>query len=361
MKMVSQLSQEAFGLLKMIVPIKSFSGSEHERALFLQNYLLEKGLSPKRFANNILVTGRNWKEGLPVLMLNSHIDTVSPSNGYSFDPYDPGADRDVVRGLGSNDSGASVATLITIFLYYSGLIKNVSPPSLPFNLLLLLSAEEETSGANGISMAIGECGSVDAVIVGEPTCMKAAVAERGLLVLDGVAKGVSGHAARDEGSNAIYKAIEDIETLRNFRFGKSSALMGDVKLTVTQINAGAQHNVVPDKCTFVVDIRPTDAYTNKEIFSMLCESVSSELHPRNLSNSSSATPKGHPFFKAIELSSIESFVSPTTSDWMRLNVPAIKMGPGDSARSHRPDEYVTLKELEYGIECYTKLIENLEL
>lgn len=351
---IEAMVDEAVSLLRQIVSIESFSGNESERSSFICDFFNSKGFKVERIKNNIIITLFNAGPVAPVLMLNSHLDTVKPGEGYSFDPFNPPFDVHRVLGLGSNDAGASVVSMIETFLFFTTF-------NLPFNLMLLLSAQEENSGPEGISLALKSCGRIDAAIVGEPTEMKAATAERGLLVLDGKAKGVTGHAARGEGVNALYIALEDIERLRAFKFEKKSPLMGEVKLAVTQINAGSQHNVIPDLCTFVVDIRPTDVYTNSEITSLLSGIVKSELTPRNLLNSSSATPLGHPLLSTVAKLGIESYVSPTTSDWMRLSVPAIKMGPGDSARSHRPDEYITVEELRGGIEGYINFIENLKL
>lgn len=351
---IEAMVDEAVSLLRQIVSIESFSGNEFERSSFICDFFKSKGLKVERIKNNIIVKLFNAGPEAPVLMLNSHLDTVKPGEGYSFDPFNPPFYVNRVLGLGSNDAGASVVSMIETLLFFTTF-------NLPFNLMLLLSAQEENSGPEGISLALKSCGRVDAVIVGEPTTMKAAIAERGLLVLDGKAKGVTGHAAREEGVNALYVALEDIARLRNFKFEKISPLMGKVKLTVTQINAGREHNVVPDLCTFVVDIRPTDLYTNSEITSLLSNVVKSELTPRNLLNKSSATPLGHSLLQTIEKLEIESYVSPTTSDWMRLLVPAIKMGPGDSARSHCPDEYVAVSEIRNGIEGYINFIQNLKL
>lgn len=359
---IEAMVDEAVSLLRQIVSIESFSGNESERSSFICDFFNSKGLKVERIKNNIIVKLFNAGPEAPVLMLNSHLDTVKPGEGYSFDPFNPPFDVHRVLGLGSNDAGASVVSMVATFLHFACVEPSPTcAAALPFNLMLLLSAQEENSGPQGISLALKSCGRVDAAIIGEPTTMKAAIAERGLLVLDGKAKGVTGHAARAEGVNALYVALEDIERLRNFKFEKISPLMGEVKLTVTQINAGNQHNVVPDLCTFVVDIRPTDLYTNSEITSLLSSVVKSELTPRNLLNRSSATPLGHSLLQTIEKLEIESYLSPTTSDWMRLSVPAIKMGPGDSARSHCPDEYVTVSEIRSGIEGYINFIQNLNL
>ena len=244
----------------------------------------------------------------PTLMLNSHLDTVRPNSGYTFDPFNAPHSDTQVNGLGSNDAGASVVYMIYAFLHFHG-------KELPFNLLLALSAEEENSGPNGMRILWEKLASeVDMAIIGEPTGMNAAIAERGLLVIDGEAKGVSGHAARNEGVNALYIALDDIAALREVKFDKTSPTMGEVKLTVTQINAGTQHNVVPDKCQFVVDIRPTEQYSNTEIMEILQPKVKSDLTARSLTNRSSATPNGHPLMLHLRRLGIETYTSPTTSD-----------------------------------------------
>ncbi|MDZ4058845.1 MAG: M20/M25/M40 family metallo-hydrolase [Bacteroidales bacterium] len=346
----------AADLLRDIVSIPSFSGLEERCSAHICEYLEKRGVKVQRVNNNIIARHNSTNPGAPVLLLNSHIDTVRPSFGYTFDPIMPPFFTDKVAGLGSNDAGGAVVSLIMAFLRIrdNGIV-------LPYNLILLLSAEEENSGENGISLALNEVGRVDAAIVGEPTQMKAAIAERGLLVIDAVAKGVSGHAARAEGINAIDIAINDILRLQGHSFDKLSPVMGRVKLTVTQIEAGTQHNVIPDICKFVVDIRPTDMYSNEQIMSELKSILKSDITARNLLNRSSSTPANHPLIKAIEECGVETYVSPTTSDWMRLAVPAIKMGPGDSARSHRADEYITVDEIKSGIDGYVNFLMNLKL
>lgn len=347
---------DATALLRKIVSIPSFSGGEQARADFVAGYLTDKGLTVERIGNNLLARVACGREGTPTVMLNSHLDTVRPSAGYTSDPFDSSFDGRKICGLGSNDAGGAGVSMIAAALHF------LRRGGLGFDILLLLSAEEETSGANGMQLAIRYAGRVDCAVIGEPTRMKAAVAERGLLVLDGLARGVCGHAARGEGENAIYKALRDIGTLRTYRFGRVSPLMGEVKLTVTQIAAGTQHNVVPDRCTFVVDIRPTDLYTNEEIWRELQAAVGSTLTPRSLTGRSSATPPGHPLAKCAAALGIETYVSPTTSDWMRIGgIPAIKMGPGDSARSHTPDEYITLDELNAGIAGYIDFLKTLNI
>ncbi len=345
--------QNAVELLRKLVSIQSFSGDEYLRSDFLARYFTEKGISIERLGNNLIVRQPHHDKSKPTLMLNSHLDTVRPNSGYTFDPFTPPHSESHVYGLGSNDAGASVVTLLQIFLYFY-------EKQLPFNLLLALSAEEENSGHKGMTLLWQKLsGEVDMAIIGEPTGMKAAIAERGLLVIDGEAKGVSGHAARNEGINALYIALEDIGILKSIKFDKISPAMGEVKLTVTQINAGTQHNVVPDRCSFVVDIRPTEMYTNSEIMEILQPKVRSELKARSLTNRSSATPADHPLMRCIQQIGIGTYTSPTTSDWMRITCPAVKMGPGESERSHRPDEFILIDELKQGIEGYIRFIEKL--
>ena len=343
---------EATQLLRKLVAIPSLSGEENLRADYLTDYFSERGIDVERISNNIIIKQPNFDSSKPTFMLNSHIDTVRPANGYTFDPFNPPISDELVYGLGSNDAGASVVCLLQTFLHFYS-------QELPFNLLLVLSAEEENSGVNGMRKLTKELSNVDFAIVGEPTGMRAAIAERGLLVIDGEAKGKSGHAARDEGINAIYIALEDIRALQSVKFDKISPTMGDVKLTVTQINAGTQHNVVPDSCTFVVDIRPTDCYTNPEIMEQLQSITKSKLTARSLTNKSSGTPQDHILMTCLNKLQTETYISPTTSDWMRINCPAIKMGPGESERSHQSDEFVFIKELEQGIEGYITFINEL--
>lgn len=339
-------------MLRKLVSIPSFSGEEKERSDFLLQYFSDKGIETERIGHNIIVRQPHHDMSKQTLMLNSHIDTVRPVASYTFDPFNPPISDTHVYGLGSNDAGASVVCLLHTFLYFY-------EKKLPFNLMLVLSCEEENSGPNGMTRISRELQDIDFAIIGEPTRMRAAVAERGLLVIDGKASGISGHAARNEGVNAIYIALEDISRMKSVQFDKVSPTMGEVKLTVTQINSGTQHNVVPDKCKFVVDIRPTDQYTNSEILEILQSKVKSKLIARNLTNRSSSTPSNHVLMKAAEELGIETYVSPTTSDWIRISCPAIKMGPGESARSHQADEFVLVEELREGIDGYIRLIEQM--
>ena len=367
------LKRESIGLLKEMIGIPSPSFGEEAVCTYIYNWLSNKGLHPERIGNNLVCELVTDSEG-ENLMLCAHIDTVSPASDYGFNPTSPDyglaaevvsrirgeklSGEDIVAGLGSNDDGASVVSFIAVFRYFSK-----HPDELRGkNLTLVLSCEEERSGEGGMrSLWSKRLSHITYAIIGEPTGMKVAISERGLLVIDAVAEGISGHAARNEGVNALYIALDDIQKLRSFSFDKVSPIMGKVHLNVTQINAGTAHNVIPDRCTFVVDIRPTEQYTNEEILSQLSSVCKSTLKARNLANRSSATYESSPLIEAARLCGIETFSSPTTSDWMRISCDAVKMGPGDSARSHKKDEYVLCSEISSGIETYIEYIKNIKL
>jgi acetylornithine deacetylase len=342
-----------FELLKNMIAIPSFSHEEKGVADYICSWLENENIAYRREKNNILLHKDCRIEGAPSLLLNSHIDTVKPSSKYTFDPFNPPHTDEIIYGLGSNDAGGCVTALLYTY-------KHFLERDLPFNLGLILTAEEECSGADGMaSLSDMISKRYNFAIIGEPTRMRGAIGERGLLVLDGLATGVTGHAARNEGINAISIAVRDITTLENFKFEKVSPVMGDIKISVTQINAGTQHNVIPDTCTFVVDIRNTEQYTPTQVWEMLQSRTESKLTPRRLTNKSSATPQGHILEKALDKAGIEKFISPTTSDWMKIDIPAVKMGPGDSSRSHQADEYIYVKEIEEGIEGYINYINTL--
>lgn len=348
-------------LLREMVRIPSVSFEEEAVSSFISAELSALGIEHRRERNNIVAVNRSFSAAKRTLALDAHIDTVPACASYKRDPHDPGIDDDIVWGLGANDDGGSVVSMIAAFAHF------YERENLPINLMLTLTVEEERSGEDGSSWLYAPDGFLassyglpDWVIVGEPTGMRAATSERGLLVIDGTAHGVSGHAARDEGVNALYIALEDIEALRTYDFDRVSPLMGRVKLSVTQISAGSAHNVIPDCCRFVVDIRPTDCYTNEEILSLLQSRCRSELKARNLRNRSSATREGSPLLCATDALGIATFSSPTTSDWIRLTeCDAIKMGPGDSARSHHGDEYIRVDEITQAIDKYIEFIEYL--
>ena len=365
-QLIEILTADAVQLLKEMVAIPSPSFSEYAVCEHISEWMTDRGLDHECVGKNIIAT-HIVDPSEPTLMLCAHIDTVSPTEGYEFDPYDPHYDiasdvisrmtgkdvgpEDIVAGLGSNDDGASVVAMIAAYRHFQNSSRNI---------VLVLTCEEERSGKNGMTgLWSNRITGVDLAIVGEPTGMKAATAERGLLVIDATAHGISGHAARNEGENALYIALDDIVRLRAYEFGKVSPRMGKVNLNVTQINAGTAHNVVPDRCDFVIDIRPTEQYTNEEILNELQGICRSELKPRNLANRSSATFSGSPLQKAAEKLGIETFSSPTTSDWMRITCDAVKMGPGESSRSHKRNEFVFTEEIRNGIEGYIEFIESL--
>ena len=352
------LTSEAVALLKEMVAIPSPSFREDAVCGHVSNWLTSKGIVHERVGNN-LVAEHVVDPGRPTLMLCAHIDTVEPCEGYGFDPYNPeNCPEDMVQGLGSNDDGASVVSMSAVYRYFA--CTKDEGEDAPVNLILALTCEEERSGVGGMTGLWSQLQSkVDFAIVGEPTGMKAAVSERGLLVIDATAHGMSGHAARNEGKNALYIALEDIDLLRKYEFEKVSPKMGKVNLNVTQINAGSAHNVIPDRCDFVIDIRPTEQYSNLEILEDLQKVCKSELKARNLANKSSATYEESKLQAAAEKLGIETFSSATTSDWMRISCDAIKMGPGESTRSHRKDEFVYIDEVRNAIETYIEFIHTL--
>ena len=352
-KDIEKLTAEAVELLREMVAIPSPSFHEDAVCSHISNWLTAKGVEHERVGNNIIAE-HIVDPSKPTLMLCAHIDTVVPCEGYTFDPYKPeNCPTDMIQGLGSNDDGASAVSMIAAFRFFG------TRTTIP-NITLVLTCEEERSGKGGMTGLWGmRLNRIDYAIVGEPTGMKAATSERGLLVIDATAHGVSGHAARNEGKNALYIALEDIERLRKHEFTKVSPKMGRVNLNVTQIYAGSAHNVIPDRCDFVIDIRPTEQYSNEEILQELQAICESELKPRNLANRSSATKEDSPLQKTAERMGIKTFSSATTSDWMRITCDAIKMGPGESTRSHRKDEFVYIDEVRNAIEIYIEFIEKI--
>lgn len=370
---IDRLTAEAVQLLKEMVAIPSPSFSEDTVCTHISKWLSDRGIIHERIGNNI-VAEHISDPSKPTLMLCAHVDTVSPSEGYTFDPYTPDYEsaaesvsqqvgkgckaEDIVAGLGSNDDGASVVSMIATYRHF--LTDQTRCSVIAPNLTLVLTCEEERSGKDGMTgLWPNRLNRIDYAIVGEPTGMRAATSERGLLVIDATAHGISGHAARNDGKNAIYIALEDIEKLRSHKFAKVSPRMGEVNINVTQINAGTAHNVIPDRCDFVIDIRPTEQYTNEEILEKLQSICKSELKPRNLANRSSATFEVSPLLKAAEALGIETFSSPTTSDWMRISCDAVKMGPGESSRSHRKNEFVLISEIRTAIETYIDYINKI--
>ena len=353
--MKEQLTIEAIALLDQLIATPSMSRDEAATADIIEEFLKSrvKG-NVQRIHNNVYVRTPHWNEAHPTLLMNSHHDTVKPSASYTRNPYEPTHEEGRIYGLGSNDAGGSAVSLIAAYRYYENM-------ELPFNMLLAISAEEEVMGEHGMRALLPELGKIDMALVGEPTGMQAAVGERGLVVMDCVAHGVRGHAARNEGVNAIDIAIRDIERLRNFRFERCSELLGDIKMTVTQINAGTQHNVIPDECRFVIDIRTTDAYSNEETARIVGQLLESEAKERSTRVHASAIYEDHPLVKAAVSIGRETFVSPTTSDMALMHdIPSLKMGVGESSRSHGADEYVLESEIAEGIQVYIDYLASLQ-
>ncbi len=344
---------DTIDLLKNMIRIPSFSRDEGAVADFLERWMLTEGFAARRLGNNLWMES-GPADGRPTILLNAHIDTVKPASGYTRDPFTPEIEDGCLYGLGSNDDGGSLVALLET---YSRLIQKEQP----YRLIFSATAEEEVSGKGGLDLILPELGRIDFGVMGEPTGMRMAVAERGLMVLDCTAYGKSGHAARNEGVNAIYKAIEDIQWFKSHSFDRVSDFLGAVKMSVTQINAGTQHNVVPDRCTFVVDVRPNGMYTNPELLEMIKSSVSCEVKERSTRIGSSHLPMDHPaVVRGLSLG-LEPFGSPTTSNQALCHFPTLKIGPGDSARSHSADEYIRLDEIADGIETYVALLDGLTL
>lgn len=347
----------AVELLKVLVSTPSISREESDATDKLQHFI-ERG-APVRFdmhrhLNNIWCIAPGYDATRPTLLLDAHIDTVKPVAGWSKHPFTPIVDGDIIYGLGSNDDGASLVTMLQVFYQICQ-----NPQS--YNTIFLASAEEEVSGKNGIEAVIPLLPPISCAIIGEPTGMHPAIAEKGLMVLDCTAKGVAGHAARNEGVNAIYKAIEDIDWFRNYKYPETSPLLGDVKMTVTQVNAGKQHNVIPDSCSYVVDIRSNECYSNSELLEIIGSHVSSEVKARSTRLNSSSISAEHPLVKrAVELGR-KPYGSPTLSNQALLSIPTLKMGPGDSSRSHTANEYIRISEIREGIKLFAEMLDGLKL
>jgi acetylornithine deacetylase len=350
--MYEDYKREASMLLKNMINIPSFSKEERKVADMLERYVELQGYTPHRKDNNIWLMSPGFDAELPTIMLCSHIDTVKPVAGWAYNPHLPVVDNGRLFGLGSNDAGASVVTLLQVFFY-------LTQKKQSYNLIYAAVAEEEISGEKGVKSLLQELPQIDFAIIGEPTGMHAAVAEKGLMVLDCVSYGKAGHAARNEGDNAIYKAMDDIVWFERYQFDKESDFLGPVKMTVTQINAGTQHNVIPDRCNFVVDIRSNELYSNEEILEIIKQNVNCTISPRSTHLGSSATPLDHPFVERAKTLKRKLFGSPTLSDQALLPFSSVKIGPGDSARSHTANEYIHLKEIEDAIDIYIALLDGL--
>ena len=351
---LAHYTSEAITLLSSLISIPSISREEEKVADFLQNYIEENGIMTGRSGNNIWCISPMFDIKKPTILLNSHIDTVKPVNGWRKHPFTAKMEDGKLYGLGSNDAGASVVSLFQVY-------RHLSATQQAYNLIFLASCEEEVSGKNGIESVLPQLPPITLGIVGEPTEMHPAIAEKGLMVLDVQAHGKAGHAARNEGDNAIYKALDDIQWFRTHRFPKESSLLGPVKMSVTQVNAGTQHNVIPDLCSFVVDIRSNECYSNEELYQEICSHIQSEAKARSFRLNSSRIDLEHPFVqRAIRLGRTP-FGSPTLSDQALMKFPSVKMGPGKSSRSHTADEFIMISEIEEAISMYIKILDGLIL
>ncbi len=356
---MNDLIYKATELLKQLISTPSLSKEEDKTAALIFCFLKEEGVEDtKRHLNNVWAVNKYFDSTKQTLMLNSHHDTVKPNNGYTRSPFEPQIEgaclpdrRGKLFGLGSNDAGGALVSLIATFLYF------YDNPNLEYNLLIACTAEEEISGKNGIVEILNVIPPPDVAIIGEPTLMNMAIAEKGLMVLECTAKGVAGHAARDVGENAIYKALKDIEWIQAYDFHKQSQMLGPVKMTTTIINAGNQHNVIPDRCQFTIDVRTTDVYSNEETLAIIKEHLQSEIDPKSLRLNPSSIDIDHPLVKAGIKLEMQTYGSPTLSDQSLISIPSVKLGPGDSQRSHSPDEFIYLDEIKDGIEKYIQLLE----
>lgn len=344
--------KDSIELLKRMINTPSLSKEEKEVADIIELFFINKNISVKRYGNNLLTVNKLFDEKKKNIVLNSHIDTVKPVSGWEEDPYSAIESDNKIIGLGSNDAGASVVSLINVFV-------NKYNEELPYNLILLISCEEEISGKNGITSVLKYLPEINIAIVGEPTNMKMAVAEKGLMVLDCTSHGKAGHAARNEGENAIYKALKDIEWFRDYSFDKKSEFLGEVKMNVTQIEAGTQHNVIPDTCKFVVDVRSNELYSNQEILDIVKQNVSCDVKERSTRLSSTQSPLNHPLVNKTKQLNINVFGSPTLSDQSLMSFPSVKIGPGKSERSHTAGEFIYINEIEEAINIYNELLDDL--
>ncbi len=347
------LFQEAVQLLRHLISTPSFSKEENLTANIVNAYLEQHSVTTHRKMNNIWAYNKYFDAVKPTILLNSHHDTVKPNSGYTRNPYDAEIENGKLYGLGSNDAGGCLVSLIATFLYF------FEKENMNYNFCLAATAEEEISGINGLELIIPDIGKLNFGVVGEPTQMQLAVAERGLMVLDCTAKGRAGHAAREEGENAIYKALADIQWFRTYRFPKESEAFGPIKMSVTIINAGSQHNVVPAECVFTVDVRVTDAYRNEDVLEIIRQHVQCNVKPRSIRLKPSSIDKNHPIVQAGLALGKTTYGSPTTSDQSLLDIPSVKIGPGDSARSHTADEFIYVDEIREGIELYIKMLEHI--
>ena len=347
-----QYTGEAVSLLSHLIATPSVSRDERRAADIMEEELTRCGFTPHREANNVWAIGPCQREDRPTLLLNAHIDTVKPVASYTRNPYEPSLEDGTLYGLGSNDCGGGLVSLLQVFRELS------ASERCPYNLVYLASAEEEVSGKDGISRALPLLPHVDGAIVGEPTGMQPAVAEKGLMVVDITAHGKSGHAARNEGVNAIYEALDDLCWIRSHRFDRVSRFLGPTKMQATVVNAGTQHNVVPDECKIVVDVRTNELYTNEEVFDIISSHCKSECRARSFRLHSSRIDLNHPLVERCVALGLQPFGSPTLSDQALMPFASLKLGPGQSARSHSADEYIKVSEIEHAIGLYLRLLER---
>ena len=350
--MTSQYLSDAVALLTRLIATPSVSRSENAVADVMEETIRSYGFVPHREANNVWIDDPHYDPARPTLMLNAHIDTVKPVATWTRKPFEPLRDGDRLYGLGSNDCGGGLVSLLQVFRLMVGRMRT-------YNIIYVASAEEEVSGKDGFSRVLPLLPPVSVAIVGEPTGLQPAIAEKGLMVIDGVAHGVSGHAARGEGVNAIYEALDDLRFLRDYRFEKVSPLLGPTVMNVTMVSAGTQHNVVPDRCEFVIDVRTNELYRNEDVFEFLCQHTKSELRARSFRLHSSSIPREHPLVLRCESLGLTPFGSPTLSDQALMPFPSLKLGPGESARSHSADEYICVNEIEQAMLLYMHLLDGL--
>lgn len=350
MKSIETLTQEAIALLKALIETPSFSSEEDQTALLIENWFTQNNIPFERENNNVWAFNNYFDKNKPTLLLNSHHDTVKPNQGYTNDPFKAIVDDGKLYGLGSNDAGGCLVSLMATFVHF------YSNENLPYNLVMVASAEEESSGKNGLNSVLKHLPELECAIVGEPTLMQLAVAEKGLLVLDVIVKGTASHAAHNNPDNPIYNAIPVIEWFKTFQFERISEVLGPVKMTVTQVSAGKQHNVVPAECHLVVDIRVNDCYNNKEILETVRQHVNAEINPRSMHLNASSIPVSHGLVQAGIALGRTTYGSPTLSDQSVLSCKSLKLGPGETLRSHSANEFIFINEIEEGIQLYIKIL-----
>lgn len=349
-----QYVSDAVQLLKKLIATPSVSRNEKDAADIMEQTIRSYGFEPQREANNLWIIDPHYDESRPTLLLNAHIDTVKPVASWSRDPFSPDVEDGVLYGLGSNDCGGGLCSLLQIF-------RMLTEKPQSYNLIYLASAEEEVSGKDGITRALPLLPHIDLAIVGEPTGMNPAVAEKGLMVLDVIAHGKSGHAARNEGVNAIYEALDDMRWIRDYKFEKVSEFLGPTKMTLTVVNAGTQHNVIPDKCTMLVDIRTNEFYDNEEVYELIRQHLKSEVKAHSFRLKSSRIDPEHPLIRKCVAMGMKPFGSPTLSDQALMHFPSFKLGPGESSRSHSANEFIRISEIRNAIAKYETLLDGADI